>query len=193
MPATRATIGCNIDILKVTVIDFAPCPLGFVSGPGGDPCRQRVAQICLRVCTKGRITSAVNAGEKMHRRAGVRLHQTDGRGRPRERGTRSSSLTLNSAFQFDPMSLLSRPDLGSLGHGAQRRGWEERSHAQRRSELNPPASRVVPLGTAADIELGGFPRLPSSLVLALSAYATDSGVSLVLADLAQTRATADEF
>lgn len=29
---------------------------------------------------------------------------------------------LNSAFQFDPMSLLSRPDLGSLGHGAQRRG-----------------------------------------------------------------------
>jgi hypothetical protein len=29
MPAIRATIGCNIDILKVTVIDFAPCPLGF--------------------------------------------------------------------------------------------------------------------------------------------------------------------
>ena len=77
-------------------------------------------------------TSAVNAGEKMHRQAGVRLHQTDG-GRPRERDTCSSSLTLNSTFQFDPMSLLSRPDLGSLGHGAQRRGWEERSHAQRQS------------------------------------------------------------
>ena len=29
----------------------------------------------------------------------------------------------------------SRP--GILGHGAQRSGWEERSHAQRQSELNP--------------------------------------------------------
>jgi len=28
--------------------------------------------------------------------------------------------------------LLSRPDLASPGHGAQRRGWEERSHAQQR-------------------------------------------------------------
>jgi hypothetical protein len=36
MPAIRATIGCNIDILKVTVINFAPCPLGFVSRPGGE-------------------------------------------------------------------------------------------------------------------------------------------------------------
>ncbi len=85
--------------------------------------------VCLRVCAKGRITSAVNAGEKMHRQAGVRLHQTDGRERPREPGTRSSSLTLNCAFQFDPTT---RPDLGSLGHGAQRGGWEERSaYAQR--------------------------------------------------------------
>jgi hypothetical protein len=30
------------------------------------------------------------------------------------------------------MNLLSRPDLASPGHGAQRRGWEERSHAQHR-------------------------------------------------------------
>src|SRR5215813_10880016 len=33
------------------------------------------------------------------------------------------------------MSLLSRPDLGTDGHGAQRRGWEERSHAQQREPL----------------------------------------------------------
>src|SRR5262249_23145554 len=30
------------------------------------------------------------------------------------------------------MSLLSRPDLATPGRGAQRRGWEERSHAQHR-------------------------------------------------------------
>lgn len=99
MPATRATIGCNIDILKVTVIDFAPCPLGFVSGPGGDPCRHRVAQICLRVCAKGRITSAVNAGEKMHRQAGVRSDGWEGA----TAGARHlfKQPHPNSAFQFD--------------------------------------------------------------------------------------------
>jgi hypothetical protein len=30
------------------------------------------------------------------------------------------------------MSLFSRPDLGTGGRGAQRRGWEGRSHAQQR-------------------------------------------------------------
>jgi hypothetical protein len=45
----------------------------------------------------------VNAGEKMHRRAGVKMHH----------GRRQSAATLNSAFQFDPMSLLSRPDLAT--------------------------------------------------------------------------------
>jgi hypothetical protein len=114
--------------------------LGFVSGPGGDPCWQRVAQICLRVCAKGRITSAVNAGEKMHRQAGVRLHH-GWEGATAGARHLFKQLTLNSAFQFDPMSLLSRPDLGSLGHGAQRRGWEERSHAQRQSGIEPD-SRV---------------------------------------------------
>ncbi len=35
-------------------------------------------------------------------------------------------------FPVRLMSLLSRPDQGTDGHGAQRRGWEERSHAQQR-------------------------------------------------------------
>jgi hypothetical protein len=71
------------------------------------------------------------------RQGGVRLHQTDRRGGRGSAALVPSSLTPNSAFQFDPMSLLSRPDLGSLGHGAQRRGWEERSHAQRQSGIEP--------------------------------------------------------
>jgi len=36
------------------------------------------------------------------------------------------------SFPVRSVSLLSRPDLASPGHGAQRRGWEERSHAQQR-------------------------------------------------------------
>jgi hypothetical protein len=36
------------------------------------------------------------------------------------------------SFAVRSISLLSRPDLASLCHGAQRRGWEERSHAQHR-------------------------------------------------------------
>jgi hypothetical protein len=35
-------------------------------------------------------------------------------------------------FPVRLMSLLSRPDLGTDGHGARRRGWEERSQAQQR-------------------------------------------------------------
>jgi hypothetical protein len=57
----------------------------------------------------------------MHHGAGWRLEASDpGRG------------AANSAFRFDQGDLLSRPDLASLGRGAQRRGWEERSHAQHR-------------------------------------------------------------
>ena len=45
------------------------------------------------------------------------------------------------------MNLLSRPDLGSDGLGAQRRGWEERSHAQHREHGEhrtfPAASTVA--------------------------------------------------
>src|SRR4029077_18755345 len=42
------------------------------------------------------------------------------------------------ALQFDQMSLLSRPDLAYPGHGAQRRGWEEQSHAQPRRAWRAP-------------------------------------------------------
>ena len=59
----------------------------------------------------------------MPRRAGVKMHH--GRmpeGRPRMPGTRPGSITRNSAFQFDPISLLSRPDLASPGDGAERKG-----------------------------------------------------------------------
>jgi hypothetical protein len=58
----------------------------------------------------------VNAGEKMHRRAGVKMHHARSR----------------RSFPVRSMSLLSRPDLAIAGDGAQRRGWEERSHAQHR-------------------------------------------------------------
>jgi hypothetical protein len=54
---------------------------------------------------------------------------------------------LNAAFLFDRLSLLSRPDLGTDGRGAQRRGWEERSHAQQREHGEhrtfPAASTVA--------------------------------------------------
>jgi hypothetical protein len=36
------------------------------------------------------------------------------------------------SFPVRSVGLLSRPDLASPGRGAQRRGWEERSHAQHR-------------------------------------------------------------
>jgi CRP-like cAMP-binding protein len=69
----------------------------------------------------------VNAGVKTHRRAGVKMHHgTSARiaGRfTRRRGRGYLSFLVRSK------SLLSRPDLGTSGHGAQRRGWEERSHA----------------------------------------------------------------
>jgi hypothetical protein len=63
----------------------------------------------------------VNAGVKMHRRAGVKMHQGGRRAGHSEH-----------RFPVRLMSLLSRPDLGTGGRGAQRRGWEERSHAQQR-------------------------------------------------------------
>jgi hypothetical protein len=45
--------------------------------------------------------SGVNAGEKMHRRVGVKMHYGRMGGRPRMRGTGSSSVTAKSALQFD--------------------------------------------------------------------------------------------
>jgi hypothetical protein len=47
------------------------------------------------------VIAAVNAGEKMHRRAGVKMHCGRMGGRPRMRGTGSSSVTAKSALQFD--------------------------------------------------------------------------------------------
>src|SRR6266446_2177756 len=38
----------------------------------------------------------------------------------------------NSAFQFDQRACFPVPTWHHAGHGAQRRGWEERSHAQHR-------------------------------------------------------------
>ena len=65
----------------------------------------------------------VNTGEKMHRRAGVIMHHGYSQLFTRD-GRRS--------FPVRSMSLLSGPDLATAGDGAQRRGWEERSHAQQR-------------------------------------------------------------
>ena len=65
---------------------------------------------------------SVNAGEKMHRRAGVKMH--------RERGQAVRHQTALSS-SIDAPAFPSRPG-NALGHGAQRRGWEERSHAQHR-------------------------------------------------------------
>src|SRR5215469_18783177 len=42
------------------------------------------------------------------------------------------SVAADLSFPVRSVSLLSRSDLASPGHGAQRRGWEERSHAQQR-------------------------------------------------------------
>ena len=55
----------------------------------------------------------------MHRRAGVKMHHGGGR----------AFALLNLLSCSIDVSLLSRPDLGTDGRGAQRRGWEERSHA----------------------------------------------------------------
>ena len=53
----------------------------------------------------------VNAGEKMHRRAGVKLHYIGGDGHAEV--CAATQLPPNAAFQFDLMSLLSRPDLAT--------------------------------------------------------------------------------
>jgi hypothetical protein len=63
----------------------------------------------------------------MHRRAGVKLHHEGGLWSPS-----SNQRQRKLSFPVRSMNLLSRPDLASPGHGAQRRGWEERSHAQHR-------------------------------------------------------------
>ncbi len=63
------------------------------------------------------------------------------------RGTSFNQRHPERSFPVRPMSLLSRPDLAHPGHGAQRRGWEERSHAQHREHGEhrtfPAASTVA--------------------------------------------------
>src|SRR5437660_5057195 len=66
-----------------------------------------------------RLLEGVNAGEKMHRRTEVIMHR-DG---PPAGAPLSSSID-QPAFPV--------PTWHHLSHGAQRRGWEERSHAQQR-------------------------------------------------------------
>jgi hypothetical protein len=63
----------------------------------------------------------VNAGTKMHRRAGVKYITAE-----------AVNATPSSPFQFDQGACFPVPTWDHAGHGAQRRGWEERSHAQHR-------------------------------------------------------------
>jgi hypothetical protein len=46
--------------------------------------------------------------------------------------TRHNSVTANSAFQFDQWACFPVPTWHRVGHGAQRRGWEERRRAEHR-------------------------------------------------------------
>jgi hypothetical protein len=58
---------------------------------------------------------SVNAGDKMHRRAGVKMHHGRlGEGRPRMTRHWSRQRHPKLSFPVRSMSLLSRPDLGSL-------------------------------------------------------------------------------
>ena len=63
------------------------------------------------------------------------------------RGPRRVSFSPNSAFQFDQRAYFPVPTWHHPGHGAQRRGWEERSHAQQREHGEhrtfPAASTVA--------------------------------------------------
>ena len=71
----------------------------------------------------------VNAGEKMYQRAGVKFALSIG---GMAADARHSVTPNAAAFQFDLMSLLSRPDLATSLAMTRRssRGWEARSHAQ---------------------------------------------------------------
>ncbi len=67
----------------------------------------------------------------MHWRGGVKMHHGRMGGR---RGCAAlvQVVISNSAFQFDQRACFPVPTWHRPGHGAQRRGWEERSHAQQR-------------------------------------------------------------
>ena len=65
------------------------------------PLRDRSSRHQRRGPDRGELRRRVNAGEKMHRRAGVKMHYGRMGGRPRMRGTGSSSVTAKSALQFD--------------------------------------------------------------------------------------------
>jgi hypothetical protein len=83
----------------------------------------------------------VNAGEKMQRRAGIKMHH-GGCGRRRLGWVSNSQLSGSIKRACFPV-----PTWRSDGRGAQRRGWEERSHAQHREHGEhrtfPAASTVA--------------------------------------------------
>jgi hypothetical protein len=68
----------------------------------------------------------------MHRRAGVKMHHGRERGDGGCAALVQIGVSPNSAFQFDRLACFPVPTWHHPGHGAQRRGWEERSHAQHR-------------------------------------------------------------
>ena len=55
----------------------------------------------------------------MHRRTEVIMH-------------RDGAASWSTTFQFDSSACFPVPTWHHFSHGAQRRGWEERSHAQQR-------------------------------------------------------------
>jgi hypothetical protein len=99
----------------------------------------------------------VNAGEKMHRRAG-------------KKNALRRVASCNAAFPVRLISLLSHPDLGTDGRGAQRRGWEDQSHAQHREHGEHrtfPAVSTVGRLTASRVSL----RLALALLALFEAIA----------------------
>jgi hypothetical protein len=70
----------------------------------------------------------------MHRRAGVKMHH--GRSGTAKGCRRCGALDRSGSAQTQLSSSINEPAFpsrpGIPGHGAQRRGWEERSHAQHR-------------------------------------------------------------
>src|SRR5437764_12744839 len=77
-------------------------------------------QACQRRREDASAGRSKNASRAERRRVVTGTWRSTGQGQPK------------LSFPVRSMNLLSRPDLASPGHGAQRRGWEERSHAQHR-------------------------------------------------------------
>ena len=98
----------------------APIPHAEIAAKG-----PAIAEMLFTLESARALYYLVNAGEKMHRRAGVKMHHG-------VMGGLVQAASPERRFPVRSKSLLSRPDLALRGRGAQRRGWEERSHAQQR-------------------------------------------------------------